>query len=437
MQGFGNAASEDASRSLWRNHDFTVLWAGQTVSTLGSAMSSFVFPIVGYAVTGSTTRAALALTSYTVGAIIFRLQAGALVDRWNRRLVMVACNGGGAAVFASLAVALLLGHLTLGHLLVAAFLSGLAGSFFGPAEAAAIRTVVPARQLPTAFSQNQARGHVASLVGPPLAGLLYSLSRAVPFLVDAVSYAISAVAICCLRTPLNAPPRSMDTPRTTLRHDIAEGLRFLMSRGFFRATIAWGAMANFGVSALFLVLTLKLLGSGVHPATIGLVDAIGATSGLLGSLAAPRLIRTVPTGRLAIGTALLVGLGCLPMAFTNNVVVVGFLLAVALFCNPAGNAAIGSYLVAVTPDALQGRVSAALTFCVSVVNPLGPVVGGVLLATLGGQSAILVTSVLIALSAAVLLASKETRELPTPDSWPVPEPVANAGASATTPSPVI
>lgn len=401
--------------SLWRNRDFMILWTGETISALGSSMSFFVFPLIGYSLTGSTTDAAFAGAAYSLGSVVTKLQAGALVDRWNRRTVLFASNALGSLLYASLVAAILVDRLTLTHLVVVALLTGVVGSFFGPAEQAAVRRVVPTRQLPAAFSQNQARQHVAALVGPPVGGALYSLTRWAPFLVDAVTFGVSAVAITRIKTPLPAPERTESVTR--LRHDIAEGLRFLMSRGFLRAFVAFASIANFAFNALFLVLTLKLLEAGVHPAAIGMIDTIAAVSGILGSLVAPSLIRRIPTGLLAIGTGVVIVLAIIPMAFTNNVLLIGGLLAVALFLNPAGNASISAYMAAITPDRLQGRANSALGFAATVFMPLAPVTGGFLLAAWGGQQAMLAAAALAGLSVLPLVLSRETRRLPTPDKW--------------------
>jgi MFS family permease len=187
--------------------------------------------------------------------------------------------------------------------------------------------------------------------------------------------------------------------------------------------VAFAVLANFAGEALFLVLTLKLLEAGVHPAAIGAIDTIGAVAGLAGSFAAPWLIRRVPSGPLAIGMGLLIVVAVVPMAFTNNVVVIGLLLAVALLGNPAGNAAVSSYLVATTPDHLQGRCQSALGFCASALMPLGPVLGGVAMAWWGGETAMLIAAGLTALAVLPLLMSRDTRRLSTPDRWPIAEPV--------------
>lgn len=415
------AAGAERVPSLWRNRDYMILWTGETVSSLGTSMSLFAYPLIGYALTHSTSRAALAGAAFGLGGAVLRLPAGALVDRWNRKAVMLASEGVGALIYMSLAVAGLMGVLTLPHLVAAAFLTGAAGTFYGPAETAAIRTAVPAEQLPTAFSQNQARQHLASLLGPPIGGALFALARLLPFVFDAVTYTFSTLALTQLRTPLPAPTTSEPT---SIRADVVEGMRFMLSRGFLRAVVAFAALANLAVSALFLVIALKLLQAGVAPAAIGAVEAIGAVAGICGSIIAPAVIRRMPTGVLTIAAGTLLFLAAVPMAFTNNVIVIGTLLGVALFATPAGNAAILSYLSATTPDRLQGRSLAALNFGATGLDWLGPVAGGALMAVFGGQAAMLGAAALLALSISPLLLSSEARTLPRPDRWPPAQPEA-------------
>lgn len=401
---------------LRRNHDFMLLWTGETVSQLGSSMSFFVFPLLGYSLTGSTTQAALAGGAFTLGQVVTRLPAGVLVDRWNRRTVMVAVSASGGLLYASLGLAHLLGGLTLAHLVLVALLTGATAAFFDPAETAALRAVVPAAQLPDAFSQNQARQHLAALVGPPLGGALFSLRAWAPFAFDSVTYLVSALTLTRLRTPLPPPPRA--DAESSPWQDTLEGLRFLMGKGFLRAILAFAALANFAGSALFLVLTLKLLQAGVAPAAIGLIDTIGAVAGIVGAVLAPWVIRRVPSGPLALTCSALIAVAVVPMAFTNDVLVIGCLLALALLGNPSANACIRSYLVATTPDRLMGRASAALGFSATLLTPLAPVTGGALMAVWGGRNAMLAAAGLTVVSVLPLLLSKDVRTLPTPDRWP-------------------
>ncbi|MGH3497142.1 MAG: MFS transporter [Nocardioidaceae bacterium] len=408
------------STALWRNRDFMVLWTGQTLSVIGSSMSIFLFPVVGYSVTGSTTQAALSGTSFLLGSATTRLPAGALADRWNRRFVMSGSAGAGAMLYAGMTIALLLDVLTLPMLLATAFLTGVVSAFFAPAEAAAVRKLVSSQQLPTALSQNQARQFTASLAGPPLGGALYAITAWIPFLVDTLSYLTAAAAALTIRHPL-APPADALSARLTLRADILEGLRYLLSRGVFRAIAASAALVNFAISSMFLVLTLKLLRAGVPTAAIGSIETVAAGAGILGALTAPWLIRNVPTGRIVLTSCVLIPAGTAPMAFSTNVVVLGALLAAAILGLPGLNAAIDSYLFSVTPDRLQGRVNAGLGFTTSALQPAGPLVGGLLMAWVGSTSAMLLTSAVITSGMLVLATCAEVRRLSTPDGWVGPE----------------
>jgi len=408
-------------RSLWRNHDFLLLWTGQTVSQLGSSMSFFVFPFVGYHLTHSTTRAALAGSAFALGGLVMRLPAGVLVDRWSRRRTMILSNLGGGLLYGSMALAGALGVLTMTQVVLVALATGVIGCFFVPAENAALRDVVEPEQLPTALSQNQARLHVATLIGPPLGGALFALRSWAPFLVDGVSYLISSAALTRLRAPLASPAGVEGEGLRGVLRGTREGLAFIRGQGFMRAILVWACIVNFSVNMLFLIVNLKLLRAGVHTSLIGLIDTFGAVSGLLGSLAAPTVVRRVPTGRLTIVTALVLTVAVLPIAFTDNPLVVGGLLAMALFLNPASNASLGAYRTAITPDHLQGRSSAAMQFAVSLLTPLTGVVGGAMLAGFGGRTAILAAAGLTLLSLVPLVTSRELRTLPTPDRWVVPD----------------
>ena len=144
-------------------------------------MSLFVFPLLGYHLTGSTAVAALLEAAVLLGMVAMLLPAGLLADRFDRRALMLAASASGAVLYGSLALAGALGVLTVPHLAVVALLTGVAQGVFQPAQMAAIRTVVPTEDLPTAFSQNQARQHVASLLGGPLGGALYAVRTWAPF----------------------------------------------------------------------------------------------------------------------------------------------------------------------------------------------------------------------------------------------------------------
>jgi MFS family permease len=401
-------------RDLARNRDFSLLWTGEAVSQLGTSVSMFVFPLLGFALTGSTSLAALAEAAFLLGFVGMLLPAGVLADRFHRRRLMLLSSGLGAVVYVALAAVTLAGALTLPLLVVGALLTGAAGGLFGPAETAALRIVVPTQDLPTALSQNQARQHVASLLGGPLGGLLYTASRSLPFLANALSYLVSCVTLTALRTDLAAPARG---ERSRVRADLVEGFSYLWRHPVFRPLLAYGALSNLVVNAVFTMAVLRMVQAHVAPAAIGLVETCAGIGGIVGALLAPRLIERVPTGALMVlGGWSWVPLAA-PLAFTASPWVVGPCVAVGLLLNPAGNAAMGSYRVAVTPGALIGRTSSAMQFTAMAAMPLAPVLAGVLLHAFGPASATLGLLGCIAVAALVPTLSRPIRSIPRPSEW--------------------
>jgi MFS family permease len=410
-------------RDLRQNHDFTVLWTGQTISELGTRVSMFVFPLVTYSLTGSALLAGIAGGLELLGTAIALLPGGLLADRVHRGRVMRMAAGAGVLLYASLVVAGVLGALTVPHLFVVGLLTGVCAGMFAPAEMSAVRAVVPDEQLPTALSQQQARQHVATLVGGPLGGALYSVGRWVPFLFDALTFAFAWVLLGRIRTDLSAAPRAADSDagRRRARDDVAEGFRFQWSRPFFRTVLAWGMCSNLVINALFVAATVRLIQAGFAPWSIGLVETAAGVCGVLGALAAPRIIERTPTGLLTVVVAWSFVPLLVPLIFWNNPAVVMVSLSTGVFLNPAGNAGIGSYKMSVTPPEIVGRVQATGQFLGWSTMPLAPVLGGALLAAFGGPAAMAVLVLLCALVALIPTLSKTVRSVPRPSEWAAQE----------------
>jgi predicted MFS family arabinose efflux permease len=407
-------------RELRRNHDFTVLWVGQTVSELGSRVSMFVFPLVTYATTGSTMLAAIAGALELLGTALALLPGGLLADRVHRGRVMRGASGSGMLLYGSLVLAGVCGVLTVPHLFAVALLTGVCAGVFAPAEMSAVRAVVPTDQLPSAMSQQEARQHVAGLVGGPLGGALYAVTRWAPFLFDAVTFAVSWVLLGRIRSDLSPSPSKVERRRA--RDDIAEGLRFAWERPLFRTLMLWGMCSNLVVNALFTAATLRLIRAGFAPWSIGLVETSAGVCGLLGAVVAPRLIDRLPTGRLTVAVAWSFVPLLVPMVLFNHPVVVMVALSIGVFLNPAGNAGIGSYKLSVTPPELVGRVQSTGRFLSWSTLPLAPVVAGALLALLGGPATMAVLAGVTAVVALIPTLSRTVRSVPRPAEWaPAPD----------------
>ena len=187
---------------LRRNRDFNLLWSGQVLSDLGTRVSGIAVPLLVLAVTHSPAKAGIAEFAAAAPILFLTLPAGALIDRWNRKRLLVVCDVIRTVAYASLFLAIAAGHVWFGHILAVVAIDGCGFVFFGVAERTAVKYVVPDAQLTAALGRNQARQYLALFAGQPVGGLLYALGRAVPFLFDAVSYAVSVVSLAFIRARL-------------------------------------------------------------------------------------------------------------------------------------------------------------------------------------------------------------------------------------------
>jgi MFS family permease len=174
-------------------------------------VTGVAYPLLVLASTGSPAKAGLVGFAQSLPFILFYLPAGALVDRWDRKRVMLVTEAGRAAALGSLAVTLALGSTPFAQIVVVAFVEGSLFVFFRLSEGAALPRVVPREQLPTAVAQNQAREQGADLAGQPLGGALFGISHALPFLFDALSYAASFVSLLFIRRSFQEVRESLAT----------------------------------------------------------------------------------------------------------------------------------------------------------------------------------------------------------------------------------
>ena len=181
--------------ALWRNRDYVLLWSGQMISSVGTRVSMLAFPLLVLAITHSPAQAGLIGAMRALPYALLILPAGALVDRWNRKRVMILCDIGRAIALGSIPIALIIGHLTIAQLYIVSLVEGTLFTFFGLAETACLPQVVSKEQLPTAAAQGMVIDSVSELIGPSIGGVLYSIGRAVPFLTDAISYGASVVSL--------------------------------------------------------------------------------------------------------------------------------------------------------------------------------------------------------------------------------------------------
>jgi MFS family permease len=404
----GKDPAPTADPPLRRNREFMLLWGGQAISELGSRTAWIGYPLLVLAITGSPAKAGVAGFASRFPFVLFSLPAGALVDRWDRKRIMLGCDAGRALGAASIAVALALGRLTFAQILIVAAVEGTLSVFVEPAEFAAVRRLVPQRQIAAAIAHNEGRVYAASLGGPPLGGFLFALGRGLPFLADTISYLVSLATLLAIKTPFQGVRSAQ---RRRFHRDIGEGVLWLWRQAFLRTTFLVAGGGNFVSNGLVLVIIVLAKRQGVTPATIGLVFAFGALGGLAGAALAPILQRHLSAAHVRIayhgGYVVLI-----PLLAVASPLLLGLLLALMLFGAPLLNAVFGAYEAALVPDHLQGRVGSIAGLVAAGAAPLGTLFAGFLLQTIGAVPTVYVFATLSTAVALTAILSRPLRRMP-------------------------
>ncbi len=370
-----------------------LLQVGQLLSNAGTQSTSIAYPLLVLAVTDSAAKTGLVAFARTLPAVLFALPAGVAADLWNRKRLMIAADGVRVLALASLAATILLHRIAFWAIPLVAFVEGAGASLFSAAHAGALRAVVPARQLPAAAGAQTGRQAAVLLAGPPLGGALFGLARALPFLVDAVSYAFSTISLLAMRTPFQ---QEREPDFLSLRSRLAQGFRFVWRQPFLRTCALLFGLTNFIGPGLLLALVVIGTRQGLSGGEVGgLVAAFGLCL-LLGSIVSPLVRRVLPV-RAVLVLELWTWLGCgVFLVWPSVYVLTAGILPTALAI-PSTDSVVHGYRIAMTPDRLLGRAESVRSTISLLIAPLGPLAAGVLLGAVSARAT-------IALFAAVSLA---------------------------------
>jgi hypothetical protein len=397
-----------APEQLWRNREFNLLWVSQSFSDVGNAISTLAVPLLVLALTASPVQAGLVGTISLVATVVCRLPAGVLVDRADRRRIMLSCDAVRLVAYLALGVAIWREQATLALVVTVVVIGAAANAFFGTAEHSSLRTIVRAGQLPAAIARNEARSYATSLAGPPLGGLLFGLGRALPFFGDAVTFLASFAGIWLIRRPLQGAREAEPGGHAAA---LAEGFRFVFGDPFLRAVLFIAAPLNVAIYGIIFTIIVTLQSDHVPPAIIGGVETVVAIGGLLGALAAPALQRRLPLPALIRGICWTAALLMSTSALLIHSVAAAIPVALAVFLGPASNAALFGHQAAITPDRLQGRVVSVIIVVATSVAAAAPLLAGALIAVWSPPVSVLVFAATVAGAAVAATVSRGIRSV--------------------------
>ncbi|NUW33444.1 MFS transporter [Nonomuraea sp. SMC257] len=404
---------------LRRNVRFQLLWIGSAVSELGSELTRLAMPLLVLALTGSPGLAGVVAGARTVAFLLVQMPAGVWVDQWDRRRTLISAQGLQAVVSALLAALVLSDQVQIWHFVTLAVLDALCAAFIEPVLGTAIRGIVPTNQLHSAYAQEESRTHAAGLVGPPLGGLLYSLGRAVPFVVDTITFLAATIFYALAKVPRRPANQSQTSAREDgeEQHPIRGGMRrkaveavtwLWRQRGLREVTAAVMVLNLLG--GAFLIPLIVLVGErGGGALTTGTVLAGLGIGGLAGALLSGRIGKLLPPGRLLLVVLTVFGAALAATALPWGAWWPMVPLVFITLSTPSLNVVLNVVIARMVPEEMLGRMGAVLSMCSMALKPFGPVLGGALAAALGGATALVILGGLIVMTAALAALSRELR----------------------------
>jgi MFS family permease len=380
--------------SIWRNRDYLLLWSGQSISDIGSSISTLAFPLLVLYLTHSPAQAGFVGAANALPRVFVSLLAGMLVDRWDRKRLMLACDIGRAVSLASIPIAASLGHLTLVQIYFAAFIEGTLVVFSDLAETTCLPQVVSEEQLPAAVAQTEVTEGTTTLFGPPLSGLLFTISAMLPFLADALSYAVSIITLLLIHTPFQ---QERAKTQRRLRTEIVEGFAWLWHQPFIRNMTLLSSLSALALPGTGLIIIVLAQQQHASAAIIGLIFAADGLGAILGSLLAARLQK-----RMSVGHSIILCRWIIAVLFPLYAIALNPLALAAIEfgiggADPIEDVPYFSHRLALIPDALKGRVISVCRLFSGTIRPLGLALTGILIQQFGPIRAVLVLALIWAM----------------------------------------
>jgi len=396
---------------LLREPNFRQLWLAQTVSQVGSEVTSLALPLVAVLVVGASAFEVAALSAIEfVARMLLALPAGAWVDRVARKRVLVGADLGRAAVLVIVPIAASRGFLSIGLLYAVAFSAAALTVFFDVGYQAILPDLVERERLAEGNSRLEISNSAAQIVGPGLGGwLIGAFSAPIAIVVDAASFLTSAVLLAGIRGRGASAESAAPKPRAGLRREIGEGLTFYRRNPLLRALAVSGVVQNVGIwfagSTLLVYLARDLT---MSPAQIGIGFSIGAVGVLAGAATASATARRLGIGPTLAAAIALAPLSWMLLALAEPSTALAFLGLFGIAHGLASMTSATTYVSlrqAITPAELQGRVNATGRWLSWTAIPFGALAGGAAATLIGIRLTLVIGSAFALLAVPLLLAS--------------------------------
>ncbi|MFJ8893518.1 MFS transporter [Leifsonia sp. NPDC102414] len=372
------------------------LWTSSALSNLADGVMKVALPLVAIRYTESPALIAGLGFAFTLPWLLFALTAGALADRFDRRRLMLWANTARAALLSVLVVVAIIGAGSIWMLYAIALFVGVAETIYDTSS----QSILPQLVSRDALSRANGRLYAAELttnqfVGPPLGGFLVASGIAVAFGAPVLLWVLAIGMLLLVRGRFSTG----HTGATTIRADIAEGLRFLWSNTVLRVLAIMVGVFNLASSATFTVLVLYAVGPNsamkLTDPGYGLLLTASALGSVLGSFAAEGAERWLGRAKALALTILGSVLTVATPAFTTNPVIIGAAFFLGGITVSIWNVITVSLRQRITPHRLLGRLNSAYRLVAWGTMPLGAALGGVIAQFFGLPAVFLTMGVVV------------------------------------------
>jgi hypothetical protein len=399
-QAVAATTTDPAADRIFANRDFAKLWAGETVSQIGTQVTLFALPLVAILTLKATVFEVGVLNALRfVPVIVVAVLAGVGLDRRRRRPVLITCSAASAVLIGLIPLAQLTGMLSLGLLYVVTLLVGTLSVCFDVGALSYVPYLVGRQHLIEANSKLQASTAFAGIAGPGLAGLLIGLITApITLTVDAVSYLFSVAGLIAIRRPEPAPETGQ---RPSVRRSMAEGFRAVYGTRLLRVLLGQSATLNVGfgaTSTIFTVYAVRTL--GLTPLKLGIALGALQAGALLGALGAARVKRALGLGRTLAAAIVAVSASPLLLLAPHSATPAAVAVFAASWLGHGFGIAVWNVNTitlrqAVTPTRLLARMNATYRMLLFGALPVGAIAGGLLGTAVGLHTALIVAVIVL------------------------------------------
>jgi len=355
---------------------FAIVWFGQLISFIGSGMTSFALGVWVYQTTTSITQFALISLCIVLPSVVLGPLAGALVDRWDRRQVMILSDVGGSLSILSVILLLLVDRLETWHVYPVVFIVGIFDTFRWPALTAATTQLVPKEKFGRASGMLQIVQAGTVLISPLVAGLLIgTVGLQGVVLIDFTTFLFAIVTLLFVHIPRPTTTAEGLAGKGSLMHETVYGWKYITARAGLFSLMVYFSIANFTMQMSEVLFTPLFL-SFASPVALGTAMSLGGIGYLLGSVVMSAWGGTKRRIPIVIGSLFLLGLFMALIGLRTSIPLITFSIFMLTFFLPIGaGSSQAIWQSKVAPD-LQGRVFAIRQAIVLATPPIAYLIAG-------------------------------------------------------------